>query len=155
MNKAKKIEFVNELNNLINTYVDEYHLFSGGCCFAAAVIAYCFELVGIKYKTAIFQYYDILNVRNFNKAINGNGIAHVAIEVNINRTKTFIGKCDGIYRYFEKSGEDYKIRHYRGVSSRMILDGYEHNAWNDRYQKKYNNNLVKDVNHILSKYGII
>ena len=155
MNKTKKIEFINELNNLINTYVDEYSLFSGGCCFAAAVIAYCFESVGIKYKTAIFQYMDVLNVRSFTKVINGNGIAHVAIEVEINRTKMFIGKCDGIYRYFESTGEDYKIRHYRGVSSRMILDGYEHNSWNDKYQRKYNENLVNDVNKILSKYGII
>ena len=155
MNKAKKIEFINELNSLINIYVDEYHLFCGGCCFAAALIAYCFELVGIKYKTAIFQYMDVLNIRGFTKVINGNGIAHVAIEVEINRTKMFIGKCDGIYRYFQNSGEDYKIRHYRHVTARMILDGYEHNCWNNKHKKKHNEDLVNDVNKILSKYGII
>ena len=152
MNKAKKIEFIKEINEVVNVYVNMHKLFCGGCCYAAFLIASCFDMVGIKYKTAIFQYYDILNVRNFNKAINGNGVAHVAIEVKVNGVKTVIGSCDGVYRYFNSSKEHFHIRHYSKVNPYMILEGYVNNSWNDTYNRANNISLAKDITKVLEKY---
>lgn len=152
MNKAKKIKFINELNGIINEYVVNYNLFSGGCCYAAFIIASCLDILNIKYKTVIFQYHNILNVRNFNKAINGNGVAHVAIEVKVNGTKTFIGDCDGIYKYFNITQQEYKVRHYSRVNPHMLLEGYMNNAWNWVYNTENNTNLAQDVSKILDKY---
>lgn len=152
MNKAKKIEFIKEINEVVNFYVSIHKLFCGGCCYAAFLIASCFDMVGIKYKTAIFQHHDILNVRNFNKAINGNGVAHVAIEVKVNGVKTFIGSCDGVYRYFNSSKERFNIRHYNKIKPNMILDGYVNNSWNDTYNRANNISLAKDITKVLDKY---
>ena len=152
MSNEKKIEVITEMNNVINKYVENHKLFCGGCCFAAYLIARYLNKLGISYTTAIFQYYDIINVINFNKAINGNGVAHVAIEVEVNGEKLFIGDCGGIYRYFESTCEKYKIRRYHRVKPMAILKGYRNNCWNCRYNTAYNSYLSRDMKKIYLKY---
>ena len=96
MNTIKKLELVNELCKKINEYVYKYDLFAGGCCYAAYVLAKNLKQLGIKYKTVLYQYDDILNETNFNNAINGRGVSHVAIEVEIGIMRYTIGDCSGL-----------------------------------------------------------
>lgn len=152
MSNEKKVEVITEINNVINKYVDNYKLFCGGCCFAAYLIARYLNKLGISYTTAIFQYSDILNVINFNKAINGNGVAHVAIEVDVNGEKMFIGDCSGIYRYFQSTCEDYHIRRYHRVKPMEILKWYRNNCWNYVYNTAYNSHLSREMKKIYLKY---
>ena len=152
MGNNKKIEIITEMCNLINKYVDNHKLFYGGCCFAAFLIARYLDLLGIRYTTAIFQNGDILNVINFNKAINGEGVAHVAIEVEVDGEKLFIGDCGGIYRYFESTCEKYKIRRYHRVKPMMLLKGYRNNTWNYMYNTAYNSHLSREMKKLYLKY---
>ena len=152
MDNNKKIEVITEMCNLINKYVDNYNLFCGGCCFAAYLIAKYLDMFGISYTTAIFQDGDILNVINFNKAINGDGVAHVAIEVKVNGEKMFIGDCGGIYDYYQCTNEKYYLRRYHRITPMMLLKGYKNNTWNYMYNTAYNSHLSREMKKIYLKY---
>ena len=155
MNTIKKLALVNELCERINKYVYGHNLFAGGCCYAAYVLAKNLKQLGIKYKTIIYQYDDILNETNFNNAINGNGVSHVAIEVRIGSKRYTIGDCSGILRFFTKYGYDFKIQKYTGINPEEILKGYRNNEWNYIYDRHHNGPLMRDINKICNKYVTI
>lgn len=151
-NKIKN-QIIEEMNNRINEYVWNSDLFAGGCCYAAYVLAKNLKKLGITYKTVMFQYNSILNVKNFNSAINGpDGQAHVGIEVVYKHQKMIIGDCSAIYRYFECSGEKFKVRTYADVSPEEILEGYKNGSWNWRYNVNCNGPLMRDISRIADKY---
>ena len=152
MNTRNRHQFIAELTTKINEYVYHDDLFAGGCCYAAYVLATALKAAGIKYKTVMFQYKDILRVNNFNDAINGRGISHVGIEVRIGNRPYIIGDCSGIYQYFDCSGENFKIRKYRGVKPKELLDGYKNNTWNNCYCTNMNKFLALEIAHITKTY---
>ena len=152
MNTIKKLALVNELCKKINEYVYKYDLFAGGCCYAAYVLAKNLKQLGIEYKTVLYQYDDILNETNFNNAINGKGVSHVAIEVEIGIKRYTIGDCSGILRFFNYSGYRFKIKKYTGISPEEIIEGYRNNKWNDKYNTRHNGPLMRDINKICNKY---
>ena len=143
---------IEEMNSIINNYAHNNDLFCGGCCYSAYVLAKNLELLGIKYRVVLFQYQDILNERIFTNAINGSGVSHVAIEVTYKHRKVMIGDCSGIYRYFNCTGEKYKIRKYSGITPSEILEGYQNNEWNCCYNKANNGPLMRDINKVAYKY---
>lgn len=147
-----KESLIRELNKKINEYNAKYNLFCGGCCFAAYTLANALTNLGIKYRTIIYQSLDIINTKNFNAAINGNGVSHVAIEVSYKGKNLVIGDCSGIIRYFEFTGYPYKVRRYRNVTPDEILSGYINNNWNILYDKKKNVPLKKVIDQIAEKY---
>ena len=144
--------FIQELNKKVNEYVEKHDLFDGGCCYSAYVLASALQKMGIKYRTVLFQYDDILHEKDFNNAINGRGVSHVAIEVTYNGHKECIGKCTGIYNYFAGTGEKFKIRRYDGISPELLLEGYQNNHWNPMYDTKYNRPFTKAIQKIVNKY---
>ena len=148
-----------EMHDLINKYAEEKYLFCGGCCYAAAVLAKYLEKVGIRYDVLIYQYSQNLKVNDFNTAINGKGVAHVAIQVVHKHRRTIIGDVDGVREYFRTIEQQYVVRRYRKITPSMLLTGYidgVHNArWNSAYDKTYNNALWADINHIYMKYAEI
>lgn len=152
MDNNKKTEIITEMCNLINKYVDNYRLFCGGCCFAAYLIARYLDMFGIRYTTAIFQDGDILNVNDFNKAINGEGVAHVAIEVKVNGEKMFIGDCGEIYRFYQLTNVKYHLRRYHKITPTMLLKGYKNNTWNNCYNIAYNSHISREMKKIYLKY---
>ena len=152
MKTTERRRFVDDLTKVINHYVQEHSLFAGGCCYSAYLLARALKMFGIKYKTVIFQYDDILNETDFNNAINGNGVSHVAIEVRCGLKNYIIGDCTGIYRYFTWSGEKFKIKKYTGITPEEILDGYRHNEWNWTYDVHNNSILSRDINKVVVKY---
>ena len=155
MNTIKKLALVYELCEKINEYVHNNNLFAGGCCYAAYVLAKNLKQLGIKYKTVIYQYLDILNETNFDNAINGNGVSHVAIEVRVGLKNYIIGDCSGIMRFFDWSGYKFKIKRYTGIYPEEIIEGYRNNEWNDIYDRHYNGPLMRDINRICNKYANI
>ena len=155
MNTIKKLALVNELCEKINKYVYGHNLFEGGCCYAAYVLAKNLKQLGIKYKTIIYQYDDILNETNFNNAINGDGVSHVSIEVRIGSKRYTIGDCSGILRFFTRYEYDFKIQKYTGISPEEILKGYRNNEWNYIYNRHHNGPLMRDINKICNKYVTI
>ena len=155
MNTIKKIALVNELCKKINEYADDHNLFCGGCCYAAYVLAKNLKELGIEYKTVLYQYDDILNETNFNNAINGHGVSHVAIEVEIGIMRYTIGDCSGVLRFFDYSGYKFKIKKYTGISPEEIIEGYRSHDWNDENNKHYNGPLMRDINKICKKYAAI
>ena len=155
MNTIKKLALVNELCEKINEYVYNHNLFIGGCCYAAYALAKNLKELGIKYKTVIYQYDDILNETNFNNAINGHGVSHVAIEVIVGHKRYTIGDCYSILRFFEYYGCEFKIKKYTGISPEEIIEGYRNNDWNDAYNRHYNGPLMRDINKICKKYAAI
>ena len=146
---------INELNEKINSYVKNNHLFCGGCCYSAYVLARNLKMLGIKYKVVLFQYLDILHAKNFYDAINGTGVSHVAIEVRYDHKKFMIGDCSGIYDFFSNTGYKYKIKKYRDIEPEEILKGYRNNSWNWRYNTHNNGPLTRDINRIAKKYSEI
>lgn len=154
MNIFMKNHFIEELNNKVNQYVYNNDLFAGGCCYSAYVIAKYLKKMDIKYKTVIFQYYDILNENDFNNAINGRGVAHVGIEVVHNFKKFIIGDCSGVVDYFNNSGDEYRIVKYDRISPEEILEGYKCKKWNPKYNKCCNGPLTRDIDKIYQKYAI-
>ena len=152
MNNIKKLTLVTELCGKIDEYVYNHDLFSGGCCYAAYVLAKNLKQLGIKYKTVLYQYDDILNETNFNNAINGHGVSHVAIEVRVGFRKYIIGDCSGILRFFDWSGYRFKIKKYTGISPEEIMEGYRNNVWNHTYNTYYNGPLMRDINKICNHY---
>lgn len=153
MDNKKKEEIINEMNMVINHYVYNCLLFAGGCCYAAYVLARYLTKLGISYNTCIFQYRSCLYEKGFKKVINGNDVSHVAIEVKVGRKKMFIGDCTGIYDYFQATGYDYKIRHYRHVAPGEILQGYRNNSWNWMYDTNNNTPLSKAIKMVYLKYA--
>lgn len=125
MNTIKKLALVNELCERINKYVYGHNLFAGGCCYAAYVLAKNLKQLGIKYKTIIYQYDDILNETNFNNAINGNGVSHVAIEVRIQSKRYTIGDCSGILRFLPSMDMISKSRNTLESIQKKSLKGTE------------------------------
>ena len=152
MNTIKKLELVNELCKRIDEYVYNYDLFAGGCCYAAYVLAKNLKQLGIEYKTVLYQYDDILNETNFNNAINGKGVSHVAIEVEIGIKRYTIGDCSGILRFFNYSGYRFKIKKYTGISPEEIIEGYRNKVLKHTYNTYYNGPLMRDINKICNHY---
>ena len=153
MNTKTKNQIIEELNRVINNYVYNSRLFAGGCCYSAYLLAKYLKQMGISYKTVIFQYDDILNETNFNNAINGRGVSHVAIEVTYKFHKVYIGACDGIYCYFKQTGEKFKVRKYSGISPEEILEGYRNNEWNWSYDTHCNGPLSRDIKKVYLKFA--
>lgn len=141
-----------ELEQKINQYVNEHNLFCGGCCYSAYVLAAVLKAAGIKYRTVMWQYYDVLKEKNFNNAINGKGISHVAIEVVVSGKKVIIGDCSGIKQYFQATGYQFRVRKYADIDPEEILAGYKKNNWNIHYNTYWNKFLVRDIKEIASKY---
>ena len=140
------------INDKINQYVHNNRLFSGGCCYSAYVIARNLRLVGIKYRTVVWQSDEILKVRSFNKAVNGDGCAHVGIKVKYKGKWQVIGDFSGISHYFTVTGEKVNIRTYSRVEPETILEGYRNNEWNCLYDTHNNGPLSRDINKIVLKY---
>ena len=156
MKRKDADKFLLELAGIIDGYNDRNHLFCGGCAYAAYLIADACKTLGIKYHTVMYQYLGIIKETNFNKAINGNGVAHVAIQVKYKREWKYVGSCAGIKRYFATTGEDFIIRKYNRVEPEEILSGYRNNSWNWRYDKAHcNGPLTRDVRHLVAKYAEI
>ena len=145
-------KLIEMINDKINQYVHNKRLFSGGCCYSAYVIARNLRLVGIKYRTVVWQSDEILKVRSFNKAVNGDGCAHVGIKVKYKGKWSIIGDCSGIDRYFKVTGEKVNIRTYSRVEPETILEGYRNNEWNCLYDTHNNGPLSRDINKIVLKY---
>ena len=152
MNNNSRRTFIWELEQKLNQYVNDHNLFCGGCCYSAYVLAAVLKAAGIKYRTVMWQYCDVLKERNFNNAINGKGISHVAIEVVVSGKKVIIGDCSGIKQYFEHTGYQYRVRKYDGITPEEILAGYKKNSWNVRYNTSWNKFLIRDIKAIASKY---
>ena len=152
MNNNSRRCFLWELEQKINQYVKDHDLFCGGCCYSAYVLAAALKHAGIKYRTVIWQYLDILKERDFNNAINGNGISHVAIEVNVQGKKVILGDTSEITDFFNQTGYEYRIRKYDGISPEELLNGYKKNRWNIRYNTEWNKHLAKDIRQITAKY---
>lgn len=153
MDNKKKEEIINEMNKVINYYVENHMLFAGGCCYAAYVLARYLTKLGISYNTCIFQYGACLYERNFKKVINGEDVSHVAIEVKVGGNKMFIGDCIDIYKYFQSTGFEYKVRHYHHIHPSDILHGYRNNCWNRLYDTNNNTPLSKAIKMIYQKYA--
>ena len=151
--KTREINtLIEELNSTVNHYVYHNDLFCGGCCFSAYALAKNLKKLGVKYRVAIFQYKDILHENVFTNAINGEGVSHVAIEVTYHHRKIVIGDCSGIYRYFDCTGEKYRIKKYSRIEPEELLEGYKNNEWNWRYDTHNNGPLMRDINKVANKY---
>lgn len=153
MNTIDRTNFIYELTAKIDEYVEEDDLFAGGCCYAAYLLAKALKTAGIKYTTTVFQYHDILNVKNFNDAIVGQGVSHVAIEVKMGMKTHTIGDCEGIYEYFSSTGYEYNIFRYKDVSPLEILMGYVNKkSWNTCYDTRMNKHLAREIMEITKKF---
>lgn len=149
-------ELFNELNQKINQFVDRNLLFSGGCCYTAYLLADLLTKLGIDYETVMFQDEEILNVRRFHVAINGRGVAHVAIRVKCKGRKRIIGKVDDILWFYSVTSLPHHIRTYRGITASDLLSGYRNNEWNQMYDAAHcNGPLTREIRKILVKYAEI
>lgn len=153
MNSQNRTNFINALGSVINEHVNNHELFNGGCCYSAYVLAKVLAKAGIKYRVKMFQYRDVLRTNQFSAAINGSGVAHVAIAVRVGRTWKTLGSCDGIYNHFFCTGETFKVWSYNNITPEQLLAGYEENDWNFMYDTTNNRKLVRDINKVASKYS--
>ena len=144
--------FITALTNVINDYVENNELFAGGCCYSAYLITSALKKAHIKYDVMMYQYQEIINVNNFNDAINGNGVSHVAVAVRYNRRKMVIGSCEGIHQYFSATGYEYKVWTYKNVDPQELLAGYKHNNWNRCWNTRLNKCIAKEIERIVLEY---
>ena len=155
MKSEKKKILVWELANKVNEYVHERFLFSGGCCYAAYILADIFTKLGIKYRTVLWQEYENAKERNFNNAINSGLCCHVGIEVTLGLERVIIGDYSGITRYFEHWSIEHAIRRYRGITPEMLFEAYSWNDWNETYDTDNNPFLKEELFKIAGKYAPI
>ena len=146
---------VYEMIQIIEKYDFLYDLFAGGCCYAAYLVAKACRRLGIKYTTVMYQYQNILDETDFTKAINGKGVAHVGIGVELHGIPQLIGSADGVRQYFYITRQDYTIHRYDGITPEELLSGYRNNAWNTCYNRRYNAPLTREFNRLVSKYSEI
>lgn len=148
---------ISDFNRVINRYVAAHNLFSGGCCYAAYVLAKYLERLGVQYTVVMYQYSQIIDVNDFTQAINGSGVAHVAIEVNVNGKSKIIGSVRGIKIFFRDEGYEYTVRRYESISPSMLLEGYTSKlligGWNHVYDRSYNPVLNSELFNIFTKYA--
>jgi hypothetical protein len=143
---------IGEMTDVINYYVHNYDLFSGGCCYSAYVLAKYLQKLGIKYKVVVFQYGQAYRKRRFKRAVRSGWAAHVAIEVEYENRWSIIGDCSGINAYFATNGFRFKCREYSRISPKEILNEYLHNAWNPIYDTATNDYVADDIRCIAEKY---
>lgn len=149
-------ELFKELNEKVNQYVERNGLFSGGCCYTAYLLADVLTKLGIDYETVMFQDEDIINTRRFRVAINGRGVAHVAIRVKCQGKKHFIGSVKDITWFYSAFPIPHSIRTYRNITAEQILAGYRNNTWNCIYDAAHcNGPLTREIKQIYMKYAEI
>ena len=152
MNNKTRNQIIEDLNRVVNKYVDNCNLFKGGCCYSAYVIAKYLKKMGITYKTVVFQDFESLNCNRFHTALNG-GVAHVAIQVIYKNMKVYIGTPSAIMKYYLWTETEYRIRKYRNITPEEILKSYRNNEWNDWYDTHCNGPLMRDIKRVYMKYA--
>lgn len=145
-------QVVLELDKRVNHYVYKKDLFSGGCCFSAYVLAKNLRKLGIKYNVVLYQYDDIIDAEGFTEAVNGDGVGHVAIEVEVGGKKMIIGCPDNIYLFFFFNNLDFNVRRYKRITPMRLLRAYMQHEWNPCYNINYNRPLMRDITAIAEKY---
>lgn len=149
---------IEELDRKVNQYVNEKNLFNGGCCWSAYVLAKGLEELGIHYDVVLYQGYseECCNMRRFNKAVNSDGCAHVAIRVTYKHRKVLIGDCYGLERCLNVRrnllGEPWLTRTYTTPKSADLLVAYLNGDWNEKWDTSYNEDFRYDISHIFAKY---
>lgn len=156
MKREITLNLFNELNEKVNQYVERNGLFSGGCCYTAYLLADVLTKLGIDYETVMFQDNEIVNSRRFHIAINGNGVAHVAIRVKCQGKKRFIGSVKDITWFYSVFPIPHSVRTYRNITAEQILAGYRNNTWNCIYDAAHcNGPLTREIKRIYLKYAEI
>ncbi len=155
MNTANERALIMELNQKINEFCQKYNLFAGGCCYSAYLLSKCLTNLGVRHKIVIFQDHDIINETNFSKAINGDGVAHVAIQVTYKFHKMYIGDCTGLMNWYKYTKIPYKVRKYPSVDPNELLEAYQNNSWNCCYDPCHNLTVAKAIKKIYIKYANI
>ena len=156
MKREITLNLFNELNEKVNQYVERNALFSGGCCYTAYLLADMLTKLGIDYETVMFQDEEIINSRRFHVAINGRGVAHVAIRVKCQGRKRFIGSVKDITWFYSAFPIPHSIRTYRNITAEQILAGYRNNTWNCIYDAAHcNGPLTREIKKIYLKYAEI
>ena len=152
MKLADKYNVIKEMAEVIDRYVEEKNLFSGGCCFSAYILAEYLKKLGIDYKVVLFQYGKALHKRRFSTAMRTGWIGHVAIEVRYKNRKVLIGNCDGINFYFIINNFRFRCRTYSHISPERLLREYEDGDWNTCYDTVNNLFLLDDIKNVANKY---
>lgn len=152
MKKEDKYKAIKEMADVINRYVDEKDLFSGGCCFSAYILAEYLKKLGINYKVVLYQYGIAINKKRFSTAMKTGWVGHVAIEVKYKNEKVLIGNCDRINTFFILNDLRFKCRTYSHISPEMLLNEYESGVWNPYYDTVNNPFLLNDIRNIATKY---
>ena len=152
MKLTDKYNVIREMADVINRYVVEKDLFSGGCCFSAYILAEYLKKLGINYKVVLFQYGESLNKRRFSTAMRAGWVGHVAIEVRYKNRKVLIGNCDGINFFFIINNFRFRCRTYSNISPLRLLREYESGDWNLCYDTVNNFSLLNDIKSVANKY---
>ena len=152
MKHERKRLLIWELANKVNEFVYKKYLFCGGCCFSAFVLAEILDKFGIKYRTVLFQSYDLIHEHDFNNAINSNDCDHVAIEVTLDGKQVIIGDYSDITKYYDTFHVEHVTRRYRDITPKMLKKAYYWNSWNPRYKTKNNRSFRNAMNKIADKY---
>ena len=154
MNNKIRQQFIQDLNIVVNRYVENCNLFKGGCCYSAYVLAKYLKMMGISYKTVVFQDCQNLNCNRFHTALNG-GVAHVAILVTYKNMKVYIGTPADLMKFYRRTKVEHRIRKYRNITPEEILKSYRDNMWNDWYDTHCNGPLMRDIKRVYMKYAEI
>lgn len=154
--KTKDINnLIEELDNRVGYWRDNRELFSGGCCFAAHLLAKGFESKGVKYSVVVYQNGRNWYTNKFNRVFTGYGCGHVAICVVYKHKKMIIGADDeyekDLIKYLNYEGA-WKVREYKKVNSIDLINIYKNNSWNWRWNKRNNKRLSLQINDIFNKY---
>lgn len=120
------------------------HLFCGGCCITAAIIARELEKRQLEYRTVVYTPDDITKYEsNVNVIANHDMLMHVAIEVETSDTHEVI-----------VLGGDYETRDgsihgdYVETNARELMKTYHDNVWNNHYDHRKNIKLLEEILHV-------
>jgi len=152
MKHEKKRLLIWELANKVDEFVSKKDLFCGGCCFSAFVLAEILNKFGIKYRTVLFQSYDLIHEHDFEIAVNSDDCDHVAIEVTLDGKQVIIGNYSSITDYYNIFDVKHVARRYRGITPEMLKKAYYWNSWNPLYKTENNLPFRNEMNKIADKY---
>lgn len=133
-------EMIQDLDYLVTFWKNTKRLFSGGCCFAAAIITAELEKRNIPFQIVTWEYFFKSSNISVNDIANDEQLAHVGVRVG----NIIIGGDFDMYGF--------SSRVYNNVSSKELMNTYNTNKWNRIYDTKYNKSFEFQVKKLFEMF---
>mgnify|MGYP004445643253 CR=1 FL=1 len=141
-------ELIERVEEKLLDWKKRWHIFDGGCCLVAAVIAKNLERIKQEYGVVSYQMTEHAD-SSISELCEDDHLVHLGIFVQDATGNEHEFGCDFVDN-IEKSGVIRKIQ--SGVKSEDLFQIYKDNKWNSRYPTIMNELFKKEITKIFIDY---